>query len=283
MLSRKRNGFQLCGGSDLNADDSAISYGLSHRRAPQLIHWLLSLRFWPRAGIKPHRVKSDEMKALQTFICFASRLIKGRSSMKPNLNSLKASTTGDLSENEAVRLAQEGDSEGFERLYQLHGRRVYGLCLRMMKNPTEAEDLTQDAFLQTFRTIHTFRGDSRFSTWLHRVTVNVVLMHLRKRKHPELSLDETRQPSDESPKPSVEVGGPDLNLNGVIDRVNLEKAIDQLPHGYKKMLILHDIEGYQHNEISRIMGCSVGNSKSQLHKARQRLRALLPRHFATVG
>jgi RNA polymerase sigma-70 factor (ECF subfamily) len=153
----------------------------------------------------------------------------------------------------------------------------------MMKDPTEAEDLTQDAFLQTFRTIHTFRGDSRFSTWLHRVTVNVVLMHLRKRKHPELSLDETRQPSDESPKPSVEVGGPDLNLNGVIDRVNLEKAIDQLPHGYKKMLILHDIEGYQHNEISRIMGCSVGNSKSQLHKARQRLRELLPRHFATVG
>ncbi|MGD0966034.1 MAG: RNA polymerase sigma factor [Candidatus Acidiferrales bacterium] len=203
--------------------------------------------------------------------------------MKPNLNSLKASTTGDLSENEAVRLAQEGDSEGFERLYQLHGRRVYGLCLRMMKNPTEAEDLTQDAFLQTFRTIHTFRGDSRFSTWLHRVTVNVVLMHLRKRKRAEISLDETRQPSDESPKPSVEVGVFDLNLNGVIDRVNLEKAIDRLPRGYKKMLILHDIEGYRHNEISRIMGCSVGNSKSQLHKARQRLRALLPRHFATVG
>jgi RNA polymerase sigma-70 factor (ECF subfamily) len=203
--------------------------------------------------------------------------------MNSNITSLEASTATELSEEEAVRSSQEGDSRGFERLYQLHGRRVYRLCLQLVKNSTEAEDLTQDAFLQTFRTIHTFRGDSRFSTWLHRVTVNVVLMHLRKRKHSELSLDETPQPSDESPKPSVEVGRPDLNLNGVIERVNLEKAIDQLPHGYRKMLILHDIEGYQHSEISQIVGCSVGNSKSQLHKARQRLRALLPRRFATAS
>jgi RNA polymerase sigma-70 factor (ECF subfamily) len=203
--------------------------------------------------------------------------------MKSNLTSLKASPTSELSENEAVRLAQEGDPEGFERLYQLHGRRVYGLCLHMAKNPTEAEDLTQDAFLQTFRKIQTFRADSRFSTWLHRLTVNIVLMHFRKRKRSEISLDETLEPNDESPKPSVEFGGPDLNLNGVIARVNLEKAIDQLPHGYKKMLIMHDIEGYQHNEIAQILGCSTGNSKSQLHKARQRMRELLPRRFATAG
>jgi RNA polymerase sigma-70 factor (ECF subfamily) len=195
---------------------------------------------------------------------------------------LKASTTSELSENEAVRLAQAGDSEGFERLYQLHSRRVYSLCLRMVKNPTEAEDLTQSAFLQTFRKIQTFRADSLFSTWLHRLTVNIVLMYLRKRKHSEISLDEFLQPDDEPTKP-VEFGGPDLNLNGVIDRVNLEKAIDQLPHGYKKMLILHDVKGYQHSEISRILGCTVGNSKSQLHKARQRLRELLPRRFATTN
>jgi len=203
--------------------------------------------------------------------------------MNSNSTSLKASTNSELSENEAVRLAQEGDSNGFERLYQLHSRRVYRLCLHMVKNSTEAEDLAQSAFLQTFRKIQTFRADSRFSTWLHRVTVNIVLMHLRKRKRSEISLDETIQPNDESPKLSVEFGGPDLNLSGVIDRVNLEKAIEQLPHGYKKMLILHDVEGYQHSEISRILGCSVGNSKSQLHKARQRLRELLPGCFATAS
>lgn len=113
----------------------------------------------------------------------------------------------------------------------------------MMKNPAEAEDLTQSSIPQTFRKIHTFRADSRCFAWLGRLTVDMVLMHLRKRKRSELSLDETLQRKDESPKP----GGPDLNLDAVIDRVNLDKTIDQLPHGYKKMLILHNIEGYQHN------------------------------------
>jgi RNA polymerase sigma-70 factor (ECF subfamily) len=203
-------------------------------------------------------------------------------SMKSNITSLKASTTSELSEKEAVRLAQQGDSEGFERLYQLHSRRVYGLCLRMVKNPMEAEDLTQDAFLQTFRKIQTFRGDSVFSTWLHRLTVNIVLMRLRK-KRSEISLDETLEPNDESRRPSVELSEPDLNLSGVIDRINLKKAIDQLPHGCKKMLVLHDVQGYEHNEIARIVGCSVGNSKSQLHRARKRLRQLLPKRFATAS
>ena len=205
-----------------------------------------------------------------------------KTNTKSNLISSRVSNSS-LPENEAVRRAQEGDSEGFERLYELHSRKVYGLCLRMVKNPTEAEDLTQNAFLQTFRKIQTFRGDACFSTWLHRLTVNIVLMHFRKRKRSEVSLNEAPQPTDGSPKPVVEFGEPDLHLNGVIDRLNLEKAIDHLPHGYKKMLILHDIEGYQHNEISRILGCSVGNSKSQLHKARQRLRELLPRRLATAS
>jgi RNA polymerase sigma-70 factor, ECF subfamily len=193
-----------------------------------------------------------------------------------------AASTGELSESEAVRLAQEGSSDGFERLYQLHSSRVNRLCLRMVKNPTEAEDLTQSAFLQVFRKIQTFRSDSLFYTWLHRLTVNIVLMHFRKRRHPELSLDEIPQLNDESHK-LVEFGRPDLNLKGVIDRVSLEKAIDRLPHGYKKMLILHDIQGYQHSEISRMLGCSAGNSKSQLHKARQRLRELLPNRLATAS
>ena len=203
--------------------------------------------------------------------------------MNSNPTSSIESTTTELSEKEAVRLAQQGDSAGFERLYQLHSRRVYGLCLRMVKNPVEAEDLTQDAFLQTFRKIQSFRGDSLFSTWLHRLTVNIVLMSFRKKSRLEISLDEALNPKDDSTKPRMEFGGPDLNLNGVIDRINLNNAIDQLPRGYKKMLLLHDVRGYEHNEISQILGCSVGNSKSQLHKARKRLRELLPKRLATAS
>jgi RNA polymerase sigma-70 factor (ECF subfamily) len=195
--------------------------------------------------------------------------------MEPDLRSSRKSNASGPSENEAVRLAQQGNSAAFELLYQLHNRRVFRLCLRMVNNPTEAEDLTQEAFLQTFRKIHTFRGESCFSTWLHRLTVNIVLMRLRKKKHTEISLYETAEPEEESSKPFLEVGGPDLRLSGVIDRINLQKAIDQLPDGYKKMFILHDIEGYNHKEIAGMLGCSVGNTKSQLNKARLRLRKLL--------
>src|ERR1700719_596710 len=190
-----------------------------------------------------------------------------KTEMKSNITSLKAGTTSELSETEAVRLAQEGDSEGFERLYRLHSRRVYGLCLHMSKDPFEAEDFTQDAFLQAFRKIQSFRGDSLFSTWLHRLTVNIVLMGFRQRKRPKISLDEALEFNDESRKSTVEFSRPDLNLNGVIDRINLVKAINQLPRGCKKMLLLHDLQGYKHDEISRMVGCSVENSKSQLHRA----------------
>jgi RNA polymerase sigma-70 factor (ECF subfamily) len=181
----------------------------------------------------------------------------------------------DISEAEAIRLACEGDSNAFEILYKSHSRRVYGLCLRITGNTTEAEDLTQEAFLQLFRKIHSFRGESRFSTWLHRLTVNIVLMRLRKKRHPEVSLDATAEPSEENSRPLIELGGPDLRLSGMLDHVNLSKAVEQLPDGYKQMFILHDVEGYEHNEIAKILGCSVGNSKSQLFKARVQLRKLL--------
>ena len=183
--------------------------------------------------------------------------------------------TGELSEAEAIRLAQRGDAAAFERIYRLHSRRVYALCLRMVGNTAEAEDLTQEAFLQLFRKIHTFRGESAFSTWLHRLSVNVVLMRLRKKSLGEISLEETTEPDEESGGPRKEFGGPDLLLSGSIDRVNLQRAIDQLPPGYKSVFVLHDIQGYEHNEIAEIMKCSIGNSKSQLHKARMRLRELL--------
>ena len=171
--------------------------------------------------------------------------------------------------------AQLGDAAAFERIYRLHSRRVYSLCLRMAGNPTEAEDLTQDVFLQLFRKIGTFRGESAFSTWLHRMSVNIVLMRFRKKPKAETSLDSLTNPEEESGRSPEEFGRPDLRLDGVIDRVALQAAISELAPGYRAMFILHDIEGYKHEEIAQILGCTPGNSKSQTHKARIRLRELL--------
>ena len=181
----------------------------------------------------------------------------------------------DLSEKETIRLAQEGNAAAFERLYRRYSGRVYSLCLRILKNDSEAEDLTQEAFLLLFRKIHTFRGEARFSTWLHRLTSNLVLMRFRKKRYPEVSLDATLEPGKEDSRPPIELGGPDLRLSGVVDHMNLSRAIEQLPDGYKEMFILHDVEGYEHHEIAAILGCTSGNSKSQLYKARLRLRELL--------
>jgi len=175
---------------------------------------------------------------------------------------------------EVLTRAQAGDHQAFAQLYSLHKRRVYSLCLRMVGNPSEAEDLTQEAFLQLHRKIATFRGDSAFSTWLHRLSINVVLMHLRKKGLPLTSLDEAMEPTqDDSPGRSF--GTPDLALTGSIDRLALERAMIDLPAGYRLIFILHDVEGYEHNEIAAMLECSVGNSKSQLHKARLKLRAAL--------
>jgi RNA polymerase sigma-70 factor (ECF subfamily) len=180
-----------------------------------------------------------------------------------------------LTEAEAIHLAQAGNAEAFEFLYQMHCRRVYALCMRMTGNPAEAQDLTQDAFLQLFRKISSFRGESSFSTWLHRLTVNVVLMKFRRKRHPEVSLDEPAASGDEAAALPLEIGEPDLRVRGTLDRVMLDRAIKQLPAGYKVMFILHDIQGYAHEEIAQILGCTIGNSKSQLHKARLRMRELL--------
>lgn len=146
----------------------------------------------------------------------------------------------------------------------------------MLRDPVEAEDLTQEAFMQLFRKIRTFRGESAFSTWLYRLTANLVLMRLRRKKPISTSLDEATG-SDEDGRHRNDIGGPDLSLTGLFDRFNLQTAINQLPVGYKLSFILHDVFGYEHNEIAEIRGCSEGNCKSQLHKARKRLRELLRR------
>ena len=180
----------------------------------------------------------------------------------------------ELNEAEAIESAKQGDAQAFQALYDRHKRRVYSLCLRMTANTAEAEDLTQEAFLQLYRKIATFRGESAFSTWLHRLSVNVVLMHLRKKNLPVVSLEETTQGGDDD-SPKKDFGADDLALAGSIDRLHLQKAVDDLPPGYRTIFVLHDVEGYEHNEIATIVGCSIGNSKSQLHKARMKLRDLL--------
>jgi len=178
-----------------------------------------------------------------------------------------------ITEAEAIERAKQGDEAAFEILYQLHKRRVYSLCLRMVSNPSQAEDLSQEAFLQLFRKIGTFRGESAFSTWLHRMTVNVVLMQLRKKGLPSVSLEETLETDEEAPR--KEFGADDVKLKGSIERMQLGRAIDRLPPGYKTVFVLHDVEGFEHNEIAQMVGCSIGNSKSQLHKARLKLRDYL--------
>jgi RNA polymerase sigma-70 factor (ECF subfamily) len=179
-----------------------------------------------------------------------------------------------FNEAEAIEKAKQGDAEAFQALYDRHKRRVYSLCLRMTANTAEAEDLTQEAFLQLYRKIATFRGESAFSTWLHRLSVNVVLMHLRRKSLPVVSLEETTQPGEED-TPKKDFGADDVALAGSIDRLQLQRAVDSLPPGYRTIFVLHDVEGYEHNEIAGIVGCSIGNSKSQLHKARMKLRDLL--------
>lgn len=174
------------------------------------------------------------------------------------------------SDYELTQASASGDMGAFEEVYNRHHRRVYAICLRMLKNVTEAEDLTQDVFIQLYRKIGSFRGDSAFTTWLHRLTVNQVLMHFRKRN---VKYEKT---TDEGEAPLQIVGGTENpGKMPVVDKIALQNAIEQLPPGYKNVFILHDIEGYEHEEVARILGCSVGTSKSQLHKARLKLRKLL--------
>jgi RNA polymerase sigma-70 factor, ECF subfamily len=179
-----------------------------------------------------------------------------------------------MSETEAIDRAKQGDRECFEFLYKLHKRRVYSLCLRMIGDVEAAEDFTQEAFLQLYRKIATFRGESAFATWLHRLTVNIVLMHVRKRRVPEVSLEETLVPIEDD-GPQRNFGSEDQVLTGSIDRVNLERVVESLAPGYRIIFVLHDVEGYEHQEIAEMLGCSIGTSKSQLHKARMTLRQQL--------
>lgn len=169
-----------------------------------------------------------------------------------------------------TRLASDGDMAAFEELYRRHHRRVYAICLRMLQNTSEAEDLTQDVFIQLYRKISSFRGDSAFTTWLHRMTVNQVLMHFRKRN---VKFEKTTEEGETPDQIVAGTANPDKMR--IVDKIALENAIAQLPEGYKNVFLLHDVQGFEHEEVARILGCSVGTSKSQLHKARLKLQKLL--------
>jgi len=182
------------------------------------------------------------------------------------------------SENALVKRAIDGDGDAFASLFQLHRGRVYAVCLRMTNNPADADDLTQEAFIQAFRKLSTFRGESALSTWLHRVAVNTALMHFRKKVTAQSSLD---GPSDAEPA-RREFGCHDERLKYSLDRIALKRALEALPFGYRTIFELHEFDGYGHREIAKILHCTVGNSKSQLHKAKQRIRECLlsRRHLA---
>ena len=164
----------------------------------------------------------------------------------------------------------KGDLEPFEELFKLHHGKVYSLCLRMTGNTAEAEDLSQEVFFQVFRKLATFRGESAFATWLHRLTVNQVLMHFRKSRTRKERLTEL----GELPEQLIK-GRKVLTSFPILDRLALDEAIVKLAPGYRAVFVLHDIEGLEHLEISNILGCSIGTCKSQLHKARMRMRKLL--------
>ena len=171
---------------------------------------------------------------------------------------------------ENVRLAAAGDVRAFEDIYNAYHGRVYSLCLRMTRSVSEAEDLTQEVFVQLFRKLKTFRGDSAFSTWLHRLTVNAVLMHFRK---PVVRLEQTTYDGDDQHEHLQR--SLTARTSSVVDRISLAEALAKLSPGYRTVFILHDVEGYEHNQIGAILGCAPGTSKSQLHKARLKLRDLL--------
>lgn len=176
-----------------------------------------------------------------------------------------------LSESEAIRLAVAGDPAGVEYLYERYKSRIFEVCRRMVGNNDLAADIVQDTFVRAFHNIGTFRGRSRFSTWLYRIATNNVYMNARRAKAriTEVSYD---QSDTLVPGKLDTMAG---RNSGAFESIQLKRAIASLPAGYKVMFILHDIEGYQYAEIAEMLGCSVGNTKSQLHKARLKVRKLI--------
>jgi RNA polymerase sigma-70 factor, ECF subfamily len=199
---------------------------------------------------------------------FAAEANNGMLAVEPQLTAISEFHL--IPELDVIRAAVAGLDEAFAFLYQRHKRKVYSTCLRIVGDTSEAEDLTQEVFLLVHRRLATFRGDARFSTWLHQVTVNVSLAHLRNRRSRSAWIDTVGEDNNLD-----EISSRDGTLVRSVDRVALERAMKQLPPGYKLIFILHDVLGYPHSQISKKLGCTEGNCKSQIHKARIKLRRLL--------
>jgi RNA polymerase sigma-70 factor (ECF subfamily) len=182
-----------------------------------------------------------------------------------------------------VRGAQRGERESLTWIYNTYHRRIYNLCYRMIHDGADAEDLTHDVFVQVFRRVETFRGDSAFATWLHRLAVNIVLMELRSRKSKRNQLTPIETKKEDEEESYEQFGFEDGRLRASLDRVMLEGALRDLPPGYRLVFLLHDVHGYEHQEIAEILCCSVGNCKSQLHKARMKLRRLMEKDTHSKG
>ena len=167
-----------------------------------------------------------------------------------------------------VERARQADTAAFASLYRLHVDRVYGLCLRMTGNPSEAEDCTQEAFIQAWNKLSKFRGDSAFSTWMHRIAVNSVLGRMRKWRREQ---DRIQAVTDISPAPET------VGDNGNFE--DLQKAVDSLPDGARHVFVLHAVYGYTHDETGELLGIATGTSKAQLHRAKR----LLAQQLKTSG
>jgi RNA polymerase sigma-70 factor (ECF subfamily) len=191
-----------------------------------------------------------------------------------NMVPLRGENSRGDSERRLIERAQRGEEQAFATLFQFHKKLVYSVCLQMTRNVADAEDLTQESFLRVFRSINSFRGDSSFSSWLYRIAVNTVLMNLRRRRTPLVSLDESVSTGDFASL-KRDVGKTDPRLNGAIDRIALHRATEKLPAGCRQIFDLHEVEGYQHCEIAQLLQCSIGNSKSQLHRAKAHMRNIL--------
>lgn len=189
-------------------------------------------------------------------------------------------TNSTSSESEVIERVKLGDHAAFEEIYRRHRRRVYSVCVRVTRNSAEAEELTQDVFLRLFRKIGTFRGEASFGSWLYRVALNVGLMHARHERLMQfVSLNEDGE--FEEADANQQLGREDAVLVGSVNRITLLAAIQRLAPGYRMVLWLHDVLGYQHAEIAEITGGTIGTSKSQLRKARMKIRAdLLMRPLA---
>jgi RNA polymerase sigma-70 factor (ECF subfamily) len=175
-----------------------------------------------------------------------------------------------MKEVDDIQPLTEDDQQTFHELYQKYHQRVYSICFRMTQNDSESEDLTQDVFIRLFQTVGSFRGESAFTTWLYRLTVNLVLMHFRKRKRWLDQIDE----KGELPA-CIVPGSQDPKRMRIVDHILLSEVLTKLPEGYRQAIILHDIQGLQHKDIAETRGRSVGTSRSQVHRGRAMLRELI--------